>query len=119
MCDLVPELHREIDWSRGKTKEGKDYCEYVFKNGSRIDNLAAKESSRGKRRHSALYEECVGIDGDILNQVLIPILQIDRRCTCGAPDPAEPLNKSQVFVNLFSRRLIYYEKRYVLNVLYL
>jgi hypothetical protein len=45
-------LRREIDWSRGATKEGKDYCEYHFKNGSIIDNLAAKESSRGKRRHA-------------------------------------------------------------------
>lgn len=98
LCDLVPALHREIDWSRGKTKEGKDYCEYVFKNGSRIDNLAAKESSRGKRRHAGLLEECVGIDGDMLNQVILPIMQIDRRCTCGSPDPDEPLNKSQVYV---------------------
>ena len=98
LCDLVPALRREIDWSRGATKEGKDYCEYHFKNGSIIDNLAAKESSRGKRRHAGLLEECVGIDGDMLNSVVLPIMQIDRRTACGLPDPDEPLNKSQIYV---------------------
>ena len=78
----------------GVTKEGKDYCEYHFKNGSIIDNIAAKESSRGKRRHAGLLEECVGIDGDMLNSVILPIMQIDRRTACGLPDPDEPLNKS-------------------------
>ena len=36
------------------TLEGKDYCKYVFKNGSYFDNIAARESSRGKRRHGGL-----------------------------------------------------------------
>lgn len=72
ICDLIPAFRREIDWTRGKTKEGKDYCEYHFKNGSVLDNIAAKESSRGKRRHAGLLEECVGIDGDMLNEVILP-----------------------------------------------
>ena len=29
-------------------------------------------------------------------------MQIDRRAACGSPDPDEPLNKSQVYVNFFS-----------------
>ena len=72
ICTLVPAFDREIDRRRGKTQESKDYCFYIFKNGSYFDNVAAKESSRGKRRHGGLIEECVGVDGDILNQVLIP-----------------------------------------------
>lgn len=72
ICTLVPAFDREIDRRRGKTQESKDYCIYIFKNGSYFDNVAAKESSRGKRRHGGLIEECVGVDGDILNQVLIP-----------------------------------------------
>lgn len=51
ICQLVPAFAREIDWRRGKTTEGKDYVHYEFKNGSVLDNLAARESSRGKRRH--------------------------------------------------------------------
>lgn len=51
ICTLVPAFDREIDRRRGKTQESKDYCFYIFKNGSYFDNVAAKESSRGKRRH--------------------------------------------------------------------
>ena len=51
LCELIPTLKREIDWGRGKTQEGKDRVRYVFKNGSVLDNLAARESTRGQRRH--------------------------------------------------------------------
>lgn len=51
ICRLIPAFKREIDWTRGKTQEGKDYCKYIFKNGSTLDNLAARESTRGQRRH--------------------------------------------------------------------
>lgn len=99
LCDLIPALKNEINWDRGKgTTEGKDYCNYLFKNGSRLDNVAARESSRGKRRHGGLVEECVGVDGDILNQVIIPTMNISRRCMDGSVNPDETLNKSQVFV---------------------
>lgn len=46
-----------------------------------------------------LIEECVGVDGDILNQVLIPLMNIDRRCLDGSVHEEEALNKSQIFVN--------------------
>lgn len=99
ICTLVPAFDREIDRRRGKTQESKDYCYYIFKNGSYFDNVAAKESSRGKRRHGGLIEECVGVDGDILNQVLIPLMNIDRRCLDGTVHEEETLNKSQIFVS--------------------
>jgi hypothetical protein len=47
LCRLIPSLNREIDWGRGKTLTGKDKVRYVFKNGSVLDNLAARESTRG------------------------------------------------------------------------
>mgnify|MGYP000594452118 FL=1 len=47
ICDLIPSFKREIDWGRGKSQEGKDKVRYVFKNGSVLDNLAARESTRG------------------------------------------------------------------------
>ena len=72
ICNLIPAFEKEIDWRRGKTLEGKDYAKYVFKNDSYFDNIAARESSRGKRRHAGVIEECVGVDGDILSQVIIP-----------------------------------------------
>ena len=94
ICTLVPAFRREIDWTRGKTLEGKDYCKYVFKNGSYFDNIAARESSRGKRRHGGLIEECVGVDGTILSEVIIPTTNVSRRCLDGTVHPEETLNKS-------------------------
>ena len=98
ICTLIPAFDREIDRRRGKTLEGKDYCKYVFKSGSTLDNIAARESSRGKRRHGGLIEECVGVDDQILREVIIPIMAISRRAMDGQQHPEETLNKSQVFV---------------------
>ena len=72
ICNLIPAFEKEIDRTRGQTLEGKDYCKYVFKNGSYFDNIAARESSRGKRRHGGVIEECVGVDGNILSTIIIP-----------------------------------------------
>ena len=98
ICTLIPAFKNEIDWSRGVTLEGKDYCKYVFKNGSYFDNIAARESSRGKRRHGGLIEECVGVDGTILSEVIIPTMNISRMCMDGTTQPDETLNKSQIYV---------------------
>lgn len=98
ICALVPAFNREIDWTRGVTQAGKDYCKYVFKNGSYFDNIAARESSRGKRRHGGLVEECVGVDGTILSEVIIPTMNVSRRCLDGSVHPEETLNKSQIYV---------------------
>ena len=98
ICTLVPAFEREIDRRPGKTQEGKDYCRYMFKNGSYFDNVAARESSRGKRRHGGLIEECVGVDGQILQEVLIPMMNVSRRCLDGTVQEAEILNKSQLFI---------------------
>lgn len=72
ICTLVPAFERELDLRPGKCRQSKDYCIYRFKNGSYFDNIAARESSRGKRRHGGLVEECVGVDGQILSEVIIP-----------------------------------------------
>ena len=98
ICTLVPAFKREIDWGRGVTLEGKDYCKYVFKNGSYFDNIAARESSRGKRRQGGLIEECVGVDGTILSEVIIPTMNVSRMCMDGSTHPEEQLNKSQIYV---------------------
>lgn len=98
LCHLIPALEREIDWGRGKTRISKDYCIYIFKNGSYFDNIAARETSRGKRRHGGVIEECVGVDGDILSQVIIPTMNVSRRCADGSVHPEETLNKSQIYI---------------------
>ena len=103
LCTLVPALNREIDRRPNRTKEGKDYVQYVFKNGSYFDNMAASEKSRGKRRHGGLIEECVGVDGTILSEVIIPTMNVSRLCMDGTTQPNETLNKSQIYVNFFGQ----------------
>ena len=98
LCTLVPALDRELDRRPGQTRQSKDYCIFKFKNGSYFDNLSATEKSRGKRRHGGLLEECVGIDGKILNEVLIPVMNVSRKCLDGTTHPEETLNKSQIYV---------------------
>lgn len=98
LCRLVPAFNKEIDRRPGKTQESKDKCKYLFKNGSYFDNVAANEKTRGGRRHAGVLEECVGIDGDILQQVLIPMMSISRRCLDGTVQRDETLNKSQLYI---------------------
>ena len=72
LCSLIPGLKNEIDWTRGQTKEAKDYVEYIFKNGSKLTVMAASQSSRGKRQTGGLIEECILVDEEVLNEVIIP-----------------------------------------------
>lgn len=98
ICRLIPALENEINWDRGKTRKTKDDVEYVFKNGSKINILAARESSRGQRRTGGLMEECVLIDGDILNGVIIPTTNVDRLLPDGTRHKEENVNKSQIYI---------------------
>lgn len=98
ICNLIPAMDKEIDYRPGQTRFSKDQTTIVFKNGSYFDNIAARETSRGKRRHGGVIEECVGVDGDILSQVIIPTMNISRMCMDGTTQPEETLNKSQIYV---------------------
>ena len=98
ICRMVPAFNKEIDRRPGKTLEQKDKCVYRFKNGSYFDNVAANEKARGGRRHAGVLEECVGIDGKILQEVLIPMMSISRRCLDGTVQPDEALNKAQLYI---------------------
>ena len=98
ICKLIPGLGNEINWDRGVSKRSKDDVKYVFKNGSSIDILAARQSSRGQRRTGGLMEECVLIDGDILNEVIIPTTNVDRLLPDGSRHKEENVNYSQIYI---------------------
>lgn len=98
ICKLIPALNNELDWSRGASKKSKDDVNYIFKNDSSINILAAKQSSRGQRRTGGLMEECVLIDGDILNEIIIPTTNVDRLLPDGTRHKEEIINKSQIYI---------------------
>jgi hypothetical protein len=41
LCKLIPGLKNEINWDRGQSTASKNAVEYIFKNGSKLNILAA------------------------------------------------------------------------------
>ncbi len=107
ICRLIPALANEIIWdtrtnnkksiTKARTRTTRDSVIYTFKNGSSLENVAASEKTRGMRFQAGLMEEVVGIDQDILNEVILPLMNVERRVN-GSVDPNEPLNQSQIYV---------------------
>ena len=104
LCKLIPGLKNEIDWSRGASKASKNMVEYLFKNGSKLDIMAAQQSSRGKRATGGLVEECILVDQTLLNEVIIPTMNVDRRLADGSRHEEEVINKSQIYVNFLGQK---------------
>ena len=98
LVKLIPGLKNEIDWSRGASKASKNEVTYIFKNGSKLDIMAAQQSSRGKRATGGLMEEVILIDQNQLNDVIIPTMVVDRRLSDGSRHEEEVANKSQIYV---------------------
>ena len=57
--DVFGDLTFSVGWKARKNISlfGKDYVKVEFKNGSRLDVVAARNSTRGGRRHGGLIEE--------------------------------------------------------------
>lgn len=98
LCKLIPGLDRELNRERGQTKSSKDNIELIFKNRSKLTIMAARQSSRGKRATGGLMEECILIDQTLLNEVIIPTMNVDRRLADGSRRKEETVNKSQIYV---------------------
>lgn len=98
LCKLIPGLDRELNRERGQTKSSKDNIELIFKNRSKLTIMAARQSSRGKRATGGLMEECILIDQTLLNEVIIPTMNVDRRLADGSRRREEVVNKSQIYV---------------------
>ena len=48
--------------------------------------------------HGGLMEECVGIDQKMLQEVIIPTMNVSRRCADGNVREEEVLNQSQIYI---------------------
>ena len=62
-------------------------------------------SSRGKRAVGGLMEECILIDQTMLNEVIIPTMNVDRRLADGSRQEDEVINKSQIYVKFFGQNV--------------
>lgn len=81
-----------------RTRQTKDSVIYTFKNGSTIENVACSDKTRGRRFQAGLMEEAATLDQDMLQQVIIPTLNVSRRLPDGSVDENEILNQAQTFV---------------------
>lgn len=69
---------------------GSDYAEMKFRNDSQMDIVNTGNAGRGGRRHLGNLEEFAFMDGDNVNEVVIPLLNVDRRTVAGILNPTEP-----------------------------
>lgn len=104
LCRLIPGIKNEIKWERGQSKASDKDVEYKFKNGSVLDIMAARQSSRGQRYVGGLLEECILIDETVLNEIIIPTMNVNRRLPDGSRHPEEITNKSQIYINFFGQK---------------
>ena len=73
---FYPLLKNEIE----KANFAKGDALVVFKNGSRLDNLANSQTSKGQRRKRINMEESALIDNDTFLDALLPIVEVPRVC---------------------------------------
>lgn len=102
LCKLIPSLENEIIWDTrsektARTRSTRDSVVYTFKNGSELSNVALSEKTRGQRFQAGLIEECASIDQELLNEVILPTLVVQRTIN-GQVDDNEVLNQSQIFI---------------------
>lgn len=91
---LLPILRFEIK----KMEKVKDQFTVYFKNGSQMGNLAAKSSSRGLRFTGLTLEEIIEGNPDIIQEVIIPTLAIQRRAANGEFNKQETISQQKICV---------------------
>lgn len=85
---------------------GKDYITLTFKNGSVFDVVGALDSTRGGRRHCGLIDEVLDHDGDALNEIVLPLMNVNRRMVNGNTNPNEP-HQAQFYMTTASQKSTY------------
>ena len=92
--DKYPLLKKEII---GEGSFGKDYISLLFRNKSIFDVVGALDSERGGRRQGGLIDEVRDHDGEILNSVVLPLMNVSRRTALGEVNLNEP-NQQQLYM---------------------
>ena len=91
ILELFPLLKNEYV----KYNSGKDYVQVVFKNGSIFQVIAGLNSTRGQRANGGILDEVRDQDPVMVTEVILPLLNVDRRDAQGDVDPTEP-NQQQI-----------------------
>lgn len=76
---------------------GKDYVDIYFKNGSRLSIVGALDSDRGLRTHATLIDEARDQDGEMIQEVILPQMNVSRRMENGLVNPYEAFNTQVIY----------------------
>lgn len=88
-----PLLEKELE----SYKASNDYLECKFKNGSTLSVVGALDSSRGLRTHSVFIDEARDQNGDDINNIIIPQMNVSRRLPNGKINPQEIINTQIIY----------------------
>lgn len=87
LWDLLPLLKAEIV---GEGNFGADYVKLDFRNGSLMDIMSPINSTRGNRATAGILDEYRDHDADDINEIILPLLNIDRPMANQDKNPYEP-----------------------------
>lgn len=87
LWDIFPLLKNEII---GGGNFGNDYIRLTFKNGSLFDVMTPLNSTRGNRATCGILDEFRDHDADDINEIILPLLNVDRPMVNGDMNPSEP-----------------------------
>ena len=87
LWDLLPLLKAEIV---GEGNFGADYVKLEFRNGSLMDIMSPINSTRGNRATAGILDEYRDHDADDINEIILPLLNIDRPMANQDKNPYEP-----------------------------
>ena len=82
----------------GEGNFGGDYVKLTFRNGSVFDVVSALNSQRGGRRNAGIIDEFRDHDADDLNEIVLPLLNVDRKTKSGLINPKEP-HQVQIWIS--------------------
>ena len=75
-----------------------DLVRITFKNGSVFDIVAAQNAQRGGRRHAGIIDEVRDHNGDDLNAIVLPLMNVNRRTVNGSLNNKEP-HQAQIYIS--------------------
>lgn len=99
---IWPLLKNELEVYNGDAHAnfGKDYVTLFFKNGSSLSIGGALDSGRGLRTHATLLDEARDLDGQMVQEVILPQMNVSRRQANGTVNPYENINTQVIYAEI-------------------
>ena len=114
--DRYPLLKKEVlgngEIGAGGVNFSSDLVKLTFKNGSVFDIVAAQDAQRGGRRSGGIIDEVRDHDGDMLNAIVVPLMNVNRRTAGGLINDKEP-HQSQTYITSAGNKCTYAYERMI------